>query len=92
MVQDQWLQQKMKLLLGYNLKIVIQWGQWTFGGRLYWGKFWLVTSLHHPSRENPVYWIYFENYFASGSGVRMYNLIAWGFTSYKSFITPKLVS
>ena len=23
---------------------------------VYWGKFWLVkgTSLHHPSRENPV--------------------------------------
>ena len=32
MVQDQWLQQKMKFLIGYYLKIVIQWGQWTFGG------------------------------------------------------------
>ena len=32
MVQDQWLQQKVKLLLGYYIKIVIQWGQWTFGG------------------------------------------------------------
>ena len=32
MVQDRWLQQKMKLLLGYNLKIVIQWVRWTFGG------------------------------------------------------------
>ena len=32
MVQDQWLQQRMKFLIGYYLKIVIQWGQWTFGG------------------------------------------------------------
>ena len=32
MVQDQWLQQKMKFLLGYNLKIVIQWVRWTVGG------------------------------------------------------------
>ena len=27
MVQEQWLQLKMQLLLGYNLKIVIQWGE-----------------------------------------------------------------
>ena len=59
MVQDQWLQQKKKFLLGYYLKIVIQWGQRTFGGGrggVYWDKFWLVrgTSLHHPSRKNPV--------------------------------------
>ena len=33
MVQAQWLQQKMKFLLGFNLKIVIQWAWWTFG----WG-------------------------------------------------------
>ena len=32
MVQDQWPQQKVKFLLGYYLKIIIQWGQWTFGG------------------------------------------------------------
>ena len=31
MVQDQWLQQKVEFLLGYYLKIVIQWGQWTIG-------------------------------------------------------------
>ena len=28
------------LLLGHNLKTVIQWGQWTFdGGGVYWGEF-----------------------------------------------------
>ena len=31
-VQDQWLQQKMKFLIGFYLKIVIQWVQWTFVG------------------------------------------------------------
>ena len=38
MVQDQWLQQKMKLLLDYNLKIVIQLGKWTFSGESLLGK------------------------------------------------------
>ena len=32
MVQDQWPQQKVEFSLGYYFKIVIQWGQWTFGG------------------------------------------------------------
>ena len=56
MVQDQWLQQEMKFLLGYYLKIVIQWGQWTFGGRNLLGGILASegTSFHHPSRENPV--------------------------------------
>ena len=45
MVQDQWLQQKMKFLLGYNLKIVIQWVRWTFGGvSLRGGGIWLVQG------------------------------------------------
>ena len=30
MVQDQWLQQKVKFLFDSYLKIVLQWGQWTF--------------------------------------------------------------
>ena len=45
----------------------------------YWGDFWLVreTLLPHPSRENPAWWIYFENYFALGNGVEMmHSLIA----------------
>ena len=29
---DQWLQQKVKFFLGFYLKLVIQWGKWTFGG------------------------------------------------------------
>ena len=51
---------KMKFLLGYNLKIVIQWGQWTSGGGSLQGGFWLVwggggwTSFHPQSREDPV--------------------------------------
>ena len=32
MVQDQWLQQKIKFLIGYYLKIVIQWGKYGGGG------------------------------------------------------------
>ena len=32
MVHDQLLQLKMKSLLGYNMKIVIQWGKLAFGG------------------------------------------------------------
>ena len=49
MVQDPSLQEKVEFLLGYYLKFVIQWGQWTFGGGSLLGKFWLVkgTSLHH---------------------------------------------
>ena len=64
MVQDQWLQQKMKFLIGYYLKIVIQWGQWTLvvsvcvwdEGEVCWGEFCLVrgTFLHYPRMENPV--------------------------------------
>ena len=35
---------KIKSLSGYNLKFVIQWGQWTFGGGegSLLGEFWLV--------------------------------------------------
>ena len=32
MVQEQWLQLKMKFLLVYNMKFVIKWGEWTLGG------------------------------------------------------------
>ena len=46
---------KMKFLLGYNLKIVIPCGQWTFAGESVPGVFWLGgTSFHLRSRENPV--------------------------------------
>ena len=49
---------KMKFLLGYNLKIAIQWGQLTSGGGSLQGGFWLVlgggTSFHPPSREKAV--------------------------------------
>ena len=40
MIQEQELQLKMKFLLGYNMKIVIQWGggELTFGGE--WGVYW----------------------------------------------------
>ena len=33
MVQEQWLQLKMKFLLDFNMKIIIEWGGWgsTFG-------------------------------------------------------------
>ena len=41
---------KNEVLMGYNLKAVIQWGQWTFGGGSLLGG----TSLYPPSRENPV--------------------------------------
>ena len=60
------------------------WGESTAGAGRKGG-----TSFYPPSRGNPVYWIYFENYFASGSGVQMYSLIVWGFTSYKFFIASK---
>ena len=37
--QEQWLQLKLTFLLVYNLKIVIQWGELTFGGgEVYWGE------------------------------------------------------
>ena len=32
MVQEQWLQLKMKFLLVYNMKFFIKWGEWTLGG------------------------------------------------------------
>ena len=39
MVQEQWLQLKMKFLLGYNMKIV-SWEEWTSGGGSWlWGTF-----------------------------------------------------
>ena len=40
-VQEQWLQLKMKFLLGYNMKIV-KWRGLTFGGVVYWGGFFHV--------------------------------------------------
>ena len=47
MVQEQWLQLKLKFLLGYNMKIVTQQGVWAFGGKnkilvegFYWGVSW----------------------------------------------------
>ena len=33
MVQEQRTQLKMNFLLGYNIKVAIYWGEWTFGGR-----------------------------------------------------------
>ena len=55
---------KSEVLIGFLLKKMLFNG----GNEVYWGKFWLErgTSLHPPSKENAVYWIYFENYFASG--------------------------
>ena len=32
MVQEQWLQLKMKILLDYTWKLIISVGNWTFGG------------------------------------------------------------
>ena len=32
MVQEQWLQLKMKFLLDFNMKIIIEWGGWRGGG------------------------------------------------------------
>ena len=32
MVQEQWLQLKMKFLLDFNMKIIIEWGGWGGGG------------------------------------------------------------
>ena len=56
MAQDQSLLQKVKFLLGFYLKIVIQWGQWTFGAGSLLGQILASegASLHHPSRENHV--------------------------------------
>ena len=49
------LEQKTKFLLGYYLKLVIQSGQWSFGGGSLLGRILAMSgaSLHHPSRENP---------------------------------------
>ena len=47
----------MKFLLGYNLKIVIQWGHRNFGGGSLLGRISANggrASLRHRSRENPV--------------------------------------
>ena len=44
MAQDQWLQQKVKFLLGYYLKTVISGGNEPLVGGVYWGKFWLVRG------------------------------------------------
>ena len=44
MVQDQWLQQKVKFLLGYYLKTVISGGNEPLVGGVYWDKFWLVRG------------------------------------------------
>ena len=49
MVQDQWVQQKMKLLLSFNLKIFVQLGQWTFGGESLLGKFLASEGDFPPS-------------------------------------------
>ena len=51
MEQEQWLQLKMLFLLGYNLKIVIQWG--VLGGEYEPIFGWWGYSPHPPSRENP---------------------------------------
>ena len=32
MVQEQWLQLKMKFLLGFNMEIIALWGKYNFGG------------------------------------------------------------
>ena len=69
---------------------MIVWWWWCMWAGLL-EQLWLLreTSLKHPSKENPVWWIYFENHFASGSGVQKHSVTAWGFTKYKSFITTK---
>ena len=64
MVQEQWLQLKMKFLLVYNMKFVIKWGEWTLGGVGGGGGF-LVGGMSKcsasreglpqtPNKENPV--------------------------------------
>ena len=63
MVQEQWLQLKMKFLLVYNMKFVIKWGEWTLGG--VGGGGFLVGGMSKgsasreglpqtPNKENPV--------------------------------------
>ena len=45
MVQEQWLQIGMTFLLGYNLIIVIKWGELNFGGggiKIWWGRVYWV--------------------------------------------------
>ena len=39
MVQEKWLELKMKFLFGYSMKFVISWEELTFGGgiKLWWG-------------------------------------------------------
>ena len=38
MVQEQWLQLKMKFLLDFNMKIIIEWGGWGGGGGSTFGR------------------------------------------------------
>ena len=61
LVLEQWVQLKMTFLLGYNLKIVIYWGNWLLvvgsGGRGVMTKFLAGGGTPTPitaSRENPV--------------------------------------
>ena len=66
MVQEQWLQLKMKILLGYNMKLFIRVGkmnlwqrestEWDFLVGKGWVSFWPVGEglSYSPSRENPV--------------------------------------
>ena len=59
MVQEQWLQLKMKFLLVYNMKFVIKWGEWTLGGVgggevSWWGGWANVQLVGRVSPKPPI--------------------------------------